>query len=108
MFESYKLKKAKAKLELESINKQLNEIESQKVQSEKTGDHLIYYKLVISLIATIIVVLGLYFVGDVFTKGIVPYEIMNYLPKLNESSLDTMGVIVIALFVFVLIYSFLV
>ena len=30
MFESYKLKKAKAKLELESINKQLNEIEAQK------------------------------------------------------------------------------
>jgi hypothetical protein len=32
MFESYKLKKAKAKLELESVNKQLNEIEAQKEQ----------------------------------------------------------------------------
>ena len=30
MFESYKLKKAKAKLELESVNKQLRDIEIQK------------------------------------------------------------------------------
>jgi Flp pilus assembly protein TadB len=30
MFENYKLKKAKAKLELESVNKQLAEIEAQK------------------------------------------------------------------------------
>ncbi len=32
MFETHRLKKAKAKLELESINKQLDEIESQKEQ----------------------------------------------------------------------------
>lgn len=32
MFESYKLKKAKAKLELEDVNKQLKEIEAQKEQ----------------------------------------------------------------------------
>jgi hypothetical protein len=30
MFESYKLKKAKAKLELNEVKKQLNEIEAQK------------------------------------------------------------------------------
>ena len=99
MFETYKLKKAKAKLELESINKQLNEIKAQKekerwdrmplwernieieILKEKAGliereKKSVAYKLTVSITATLLIFGFIYLIYTVLTGtlGVLPTE----------------------------------
>lgn len=95
MFETYKLKKAKAKLELESVNKQLRDIEIQKekerweqmplwernieieILKEKAGliereKRSVAYKLTFSIIETLLVFGFVYLLTG--TLGVLPTE----------------------------------
>ena len=122
MFESYKLKKAKAKLELESVNKQLNEIEAQKekerwdrmplwernieieILKEKAGliereKRSVAYKLTVSITATLLIFGFIYLIYTVLagTSGVSPTETMH-LPTWQSLIINVGGWFFTALF----------
>ena len=102
MFESYKLKKAKAKLELSEVKKQLNEIEAPKekerwdrmplwernieIEKLKLAAGLIEpernsvgYRLTISIIEVLFILGLVYFSVDMFSPGTLPYKVQTFL-----------------------------